>query len=302
MIEDVNERNEREICAYGRVLTDAERRELGALDAKADASAAELRAERENQNLIVEQHHTRFGHYPTKGFPEEPCLFCQAAAAKAKANPEAPQQLHGDAIECPQCKHVMLRTEVADYRAHSQECVAYEIRTRRNEATMSELARRLVALESPAVAIPPGAAEQIQKLQWECDELRVSLLALARLLLTPGDCLAPDAPMYCGGSDLCPCRSDSGFHGTCGINAKLVELINEHVKAHPEHWRYMAPDATAHLPEEHWKEHFRRIALRIDRNYDALEKRVAKGEKEAAHTADLARSAHAGAYPQGCGR
>jgi hypothetical protein len=300
MIEDVNERNEREICEFGRVLTDAERAHLAVQDEAADNTAAQLRAKREEANLAREKHREEFGHYPTN----DPCMFCELAKRKAAAaaDPEAPQQLHGDAIECPQCKHVMLRTEVADYRAHGQECVAYEIRTRRNEATMSELAKRLVALESPTVAVPPGAAEQIQKLQWECDELRVSLLALARLLLTPGDCLAPDAPMYCGGSDLCPCRSDSGFHGTCGINEKLVALINEHVKAHPEHWRYMAPDATAHLPEEHWKEHFRRIALRIDRNYDTLEKRVETVEKEASHTAKLAASAHAGAYPQGYGR
>lgn len=149
MIMDVEERNEREICEYGRILTDAERAELGGKDAAADASAAELRAEREAHNLVLEKHKDEHGHYPTKGYPEVACMFCAAAAMKGKLTPgEAPPQLHGEAIECPQCKHVMLRSEVADYRAHGQECLAYEIRTRRNEATISELAKRLVDAEA----------------------------------------------------------------------------------------------------------------------------------------------------------
>lgn len=242
MIEDVNERNEREICEYGRVLTEDERRELGARDAKADASAAELRAEREQHNRAYEEHKESTGHYPTPRYPAEPCLYCKAAAAKAKADAKGepePVQLHGDAIECPHCKHVMLKAEIADYRAHGQECMAYEIRTRRNEATISELAKRLVAAELHADRLEKVIMETGQERQHhDLTELKVSLLALARYVLEPGECLAPDSPMYCGGSDLCPCRTDGHFSGTCLVTPELVKLLNEHIDKHPGPWRY----------------------------------------------------------------
>lgn len=94
---------------------------------------------------------------------------------------------------CASCKREVKHEQRFYPHAHGKECRQPEIRLRRAE--------------------------------WEIEELRTSLLALARHLLTPGECLAPDAPMYCGSSDLCPCRTDGEFHGTCGINETLVSLL-----------------------------------------------------------------------------
>lgn len=231
MIIDVNERNEREICEFGRVLTDDEREAVNAKDEKADATAAELRSIREHENRERELHREQTGHYPT----QLPCLKCQAEKMHKRDGAE-PQQLHGDAIECPQCKHVMLKAEVADYRAHGQNCVAYEIRTRRNEATLAELSKRLVDAEK-CIEMQREAFRTLEptKRGWQIDELNASLLALATYMLEPGECLAPDD---CGGCDLCPCRTDGHFHGTCGINETLVQMLNEHIDKHPAPWRY----------------------------------------------------------------
>ncbi len=241
---DVEERKEREICEHGRELTEEERRITESQAFSADASAAQLRAQREAENRERELHREEFGHYPTK----LPCLKCQADAARAKGE-DAPPVIGAEAIECPQCKHVMLRTEVGDYRAHGQECVAYEIRTRRNEATLSELSKRLIELEKHAASAEEqqrlyGRVNAIvdrleaaggKELVWHVEELQTSLLAFARYLLEPGECMAPED---CGGSDLCPCRTDGHFAGTCGINETLVALLNEHIDRNPAPWRH----------------------------------------------------------------
>jgi hypothetical protein len=66
---------------------------------------------------------------------------------------------------------------------------------------------------------------RLRRAELEIVELRASLLALARHLLSPRVCLNPDE---CGGCDLCPnCSHGGGFHGTCGINEDLVRLISE---------------------------------------------------------------------------
>jgi hypothetical protein len=101
-----------------------------------------------------------------------------------------------DVHRCASCKLEVRHERRFDPHAHGKDCRQPEIR--------------------------------VKRLEWEIEELKTSLLALARHLLTPGECLAPDAPMYCGGSDLCPNCSTSGqFHGTCGINETLISILNE---------------------------------------------------------------------------
>ncbi len=210
-------------------------------------------------------------------------MFCQAAAQKAKAaDPEAPPQLHGEAIECPQCKHMMLRSEVADYRAHGQECLAYEIRMRRNEATITELAKRLVSAEA-CIEMQREAFRTLEptKQGWKIEELGKSLHALASYILDPGECMAPEE---CGGSDLCPCRTDGHFNGTCGVDAFLIQLLNAHIDRHPWPWRHHKlnqgrdpGDPRDSWGIDDWREHCRRITIQRDREFDkieALEKRL----------------------------
>jgi hypothetical protein len=94
---------------------------------------------------------------------------------------------------CASCGAPVTLAQRFELSAHTPECRQPEIRMRRAEA--------------------------------EIAELRATVLALARHVLTPGACLAPEE---CGASDLCPCRSTSGqFHGTCGINETVCRLINE---------------------------------------------------------------------------
>lgn len=111
---------------------------------------------------------------------------------------EQPDNVH-PIFQDPPCASCGARVKHAtrfELSAHKPECRQPEIRMRRAEA--------------------------------EIVELRATVLALARHLLTPGSCLQPDGDMYCGGSDLCPNCSTSGqFHGTCGINETVCRLINE---------------------------------------------------------------------------
>ena len=98
-----------------------------------------------------------------------------------------------DVHRCASCKLEVRHERRFDPHAHGKDCRQPEIRLRRAE--------------------------------WEIEELRTSLLALARHLLAPSACLNPDD---CGGCDLCPnCSHGGGFHGTCGINEDLVRLITE---------------------------------------------------------------------------
>lgn len=95
---------------------------------------------------------------------------------------------------CASCNVRVEHAQRFELSAHTPECRQPEIRMRRAEA--------------------------------EIDELRATVLALARYVLTPGACLAPEE--HCGASDLCPHCSTSGqFHGTCGINETVCRLINE---------------------------------------------------------------------------
>lgn len=96
--------------------------------------------------------------------------------------------------QCASCGATVEHAQRFELSAHTPECRQPEIRMRRAEA--------------------------------EIVELRATVLALARYVLTPGACLAPEE--HCGASDLCPHCSTSGqFHGTCGINETVCRLINE---------------------------------------------------------------------------
>lgn len=104
---------------------------------------------------------------------------------------------------------------------------------------MTDFDTRIAALE-----------ERVKRAEWETEELRTSLLALARYLLTPGECLVPDTAMYCGGCDLCPCRTEGHFHGTCNVNEELVQLLNEHIDKNPAPWRHHKANQTKKETEQ----------------------------------------------------
>lgn len=143
--------------------------------------------------------------------------------------PIAPQ------AECASCKVVVRHEERGDPTKHGPQCRQPEIRMRRVEGQLGELLdafRELAEAHNEAIREIQNL-KRLNNLGADIIEVRRGLHALARHVVAPGRCLAPDGDNgdYCGGCDLCPnCSTFGAFCGSCGVDDVIKGLLNAAVK------------------------------------------------------------------------